>query len=289
MATSDRNVLITPNTSTANYPNIKFTGSNNTPTYLRVLDDGTLSFEGNSSGQVFSISDGLTGTIFSVNDAAALPMIEVLDVGTIKLAPFGGNVGIGNQSPNFKLDVTGAINYQYAFSDISPNTVAYTPNIYDQNKVVIMNSGSPQTFTIPTNANVPYPIGTQITVIQGGSGQITFTPTSITTQAYTSGGASGTASVVVTTGNTSIAVGQLITGTGIATGTQVTGVAVALSPATTTSITLDTNTTAQVSGTLTFSTGLFGTPGLKTRTKWSAATLIKRYVDGWILIGDLSS
>jgi uncharacterized Fe-S center protein len=31
------------------------------------------------------------------------------------------------------------------------------------------------------------------------------------------------------------------------------------------------------------------TPGLKLRTQWSAATLIKRDVDSWIAIGDLSS
>ena len=32
-----------------------------------------------------------------------------------------------------------------------------------------------------------------------------------------------------------------------------------------------------------------GTPGLKLRTTWSAATLIKRATDTWVLIGDLSA
>lgn len=46
------------------------------------------------------------------------------------------------------------------------------------------------------------------------------------------------------------------------------------------------------SGTITFSAGnstLNGTPGLKLRAQWSAATLIKRKSDSWVLVGDLSA
>lgn len=32
-----------------------------------------------------------------------------------------------------------------------------------------------------------------------------------------------------------------------------------------------------------------GTPGLKLRAQWSAATLIKRGTDTWVLVGDLSA
>ena len=32
-----------------------------------------------------------------------------------------------------------------------------------------------------------------------------------------------------------------------------------------------------------------GAPGLKLRTQWSAATLIKRATDTWVLVGDLSA
>lgn len=32
-----------------------------------------------------------------------------------------------------------------------------------------------------------------------------------------------------------------------------------------------------------------GTPGLKLRTQWSSATLIKRNTDTWVAIGDLSA
>jgi hypothetical protein len=36
-------------------------------------------------------------------------------------------------------------------------------------------------------------------------------------------------------------------------------------------------------------TTLNGTPGLKLRTQWSSATLVKRGTDTWVLIGDLSA
>lgn len=98
MANSDKNILITPNTgSTTLNPTIKFTGANNTPITLRTLDNGTVSFEG-TAGQLFSISDGLTGTIFSVNDISGIPSIEVLDTGLIK---FTGSTTFNTSATGF--------------------------------------------------------------------------------------------------------------------------------------------------------------------------------------------
>lgn len=94
MANSDKNILITPNVGATAEPTIRFTGANNTPLTLRVLDNGTLSFEA-TSGQLFSIADGMTGTIFSVNDISGIPSIEVLDTGLIKLAQYNGSVVVG--------------------------------------------------------------------------------------------------------------------------------------------------------------------------------------------------
>jgi hypothetical protein len=41
------------------------------------------------------------------------------------------------------------------------------------NKLVTASNASAQTFSIPTNANVAFPIGTQINLIQLGAGQVT--------------------------------------------------------------------------------------------------------------------
>jgi hypothetical protein len=94
MANSDKNILITPSVGLSTNPTIKFNGANNTPTTLRVLDDGTISFEG-TAGQLFSISDGLTGSIFSVNDISGIPSIEVLDTGLVKINQYGGSTVFG--------------------------------------------------------------------------------------------------------------------------------------------------------------------------------------------------
>jgi len=56
----------------------------------------------------------------------------------------------------------------------------YTTVLNDNGQVVTMNNASTNTLSIPTNASVAYPIGTQINVLQIGAGQTTI-------QAVTSG------------------------------------------------------------------------------------------------------
>ena len=59
-------------------------------------------------------------------------------------------------------------------------TASYTAVLANNGQVVTMNNASANTFSIPTNASVAYPIGTQINVLQIGAGQTTI-------QAVTSG------------------------------------------------------------------------------------------------------
>ena len=126
MANSDKNILITPNTgsSTAN-PTIRFTGSDNIPITLRVLDSATVAFEG-SAGQLFSITNSLTGTIFSVNDVSGIPSIEVLDTGLVKLAQYNGNVAVGTSASTARVTVksNSTTNNTQEWQDTSGNTVA---------------------------------------------------------------------------------------------------------------------------------------------------------------------
>jgi hypothetical protein len=91
----------------------------------------------------------------------------------------------------------------------------YTAVLADNGKLVEMNNGSSNTFTVPLNSSVAYPIGAQINILQTGLGQTT----------------------VVATGGVTIN----------------------------------------------------ATPGLKLRTQWSSATLIKRDTNTWVLVGDLSA
>ena len=59
-------------------------------------------------------------------------------------------------------------------------TASYTAVLANNGQVVTMDNASANTFSIPTNASVAYPIGTQINVLQIGAGQTTI-------QAVTSG------------------------------------------------------------------------------------------------------
>lgn len=50
----------------------------------------------------------------------------------------------------------------------------YTPVLTDAGDVVTLTNGSAIAVTVPTNASVAFPIGTQITFAQTGAGKVTF-------------------------------------------------------------------------------------------------------------------
>ncbi len=91
-------------------PLVSFTNSVNSNIQISYLDSNTLSFSG-TSGQLFSITDSMTGTIFAVNDISGVPSIEVDDTGVIRFAETFGNVLIGtaNNLSNTKLYINGSL------------------------------------------------------------------------------------------------------------------------------------------------------------------------------------
>jgi hypothetical protein len=50
---------------------------------------------------------------------------------------------------------------------------SYTPILSDAASLITMNNASANSFAIPTNGNVAYPIGSSLTLIQIGAGQTT--------------------------------------------------------------------------------------------------------------------
>lgn len=87
MANSDKNILITTSKNLVTQPRVDFVGADNTPVSISVLDDGSLVFSG-TGGQLFAISNSLSGTIFSVNDITGIPSLEVDDTGDVRIAPY---------------------------------------------------------------------------------------------------------------------------------------------------------------------------------------------------------
>ena len=68
--------------------------------------------------------------------------------------------------------------YYNALLRYNTQTASYTLAAIDQQQdtVVEMNVGSANNLTIPTNAVVPFPIGSQILIAQYGAGQTTIVP-----------------------------------------------------------------------------------------------------------------
>ena len=100
MADSDKDILITPNVSQTSQPEIKLVGKDNSPMFLKVLDDNTLSFEG-TEGQVFSIGPTMSsGDIFSVSDISGVQSMSVNADGTITVDAQTKSTTIKNSASN---------------------------------------------------------------------------------------------------------------------------------------------------------------------------------------------
>lgn len=90
----------------------------------------------------------------------------------------------------------------------------YTLAISDAGKMVVVNSSATSTLTIPLNASVALPIGTEIDVVQLGTGQVTIGPDSgVTLNSFNSlnklAGQYGAATLKQTSSNTWLLVGNL--------------------------------------------------------------------------------
>lgn len=71
---------------------------------------------------------------------------------------------------------------------------AYTLQLTDQGDILLASNGATAgTINIPTNASVAFPIGTQITIIQTGAGQLTIQAVTSGTTTIASTGATSTA------------------------------------------------------------------------------------------------
>ena len=114
---------------------------------LSMIGGDILSFSA-GSGQLFSLTDSMSGTIFSVNDISGIPSIEVDDDGTIRLAEFDGNILLGTATDNGTdlLQVDGSV---------SASAITVDDVVID-GKVITMTGSSSDTavFTAGTNGTL---------------------------------------------------------------------------------------------------------------------------------------
>ena len=75
-----------------------------------------------------------------------------------------------------------------ADATIDEQASSYTLALTDKNKFIKMTSGSANTVTVPTNASVAFPVGSQIHIIQYGAGKTQILPVSGTPTIYATPG-----------------------------------------------------------------------------------------------------
>jgi hypothetical protein len=138
-----------------------------------------------------SLSYQGAGTVTSITAGTGLSGGAITTSGTIAIdstvATLTGTQTLTNKT------ATGLI-YTQTLLTPSFTTNAYTLVLGDQGDILLASNGSTAgTINIPTNASVAFPIGTQITIIQTGSGQLTIQAASSGTTTVASTGASSTA------------------------------------------------------------------------------------------------
>jgi len=132
---------------------------------------------GNGSTAWYSlayVATGASGTVTSITAGTGLSGGTITSTGTIAIDATVATL-TGTQTLTNKTLTDPKINLAF-----DAETASYTAVLANNGQVVTMDNASANTFSIPTNASVAFPIGTQINVLQIGAGQTTI-------QAVTSG------------------------------------------------------------------------------------------------------
>lgn len=113
-----------------------------------------------SANQTITLPDS-TGTLITTGDTGTVTSTMIAD-GTIANADINANAAIDLGK----------------LADVSTNAqvASYTLVLADKNKIVEMGVGSANTLTVPLNSSVSFPVGSQINILQTGTGQCTITP-----------------------------------------------------------------------------------------------------------------
>ena len=136
-----------------------------------------------AAGTVTSITagTGLSGGTISTSGTIAIDTATTVDVSTAQTLT---NKTLTSPTLNAPL-INLSLNAQTG--------TTYTFVLADNGKLVTASNASAQTYSIPTNASVAYPIGTQINIIQIGAGQVTIQAVTSGTTTVASTGATSTA------------------------------------------------------------------------------------------------
>lgn len=136
----------------------------------------------------------LTGSQTLTNKTLTTPVISsisnsgtiTIPTGTLTLATLTGTETLTNKTLTSPTLTDAVIRQSLLTPTFTTN--AYTLVLTDQGDILLASNGATAgTITIPTNASVAFPTGTQITIIQTGAGQITIQGAGGVTVASTGG------------------------------------------------------------------------------------------------------
>jgi hypothetical protein len=176
-----------PNTTNFNWP---------TPADTDLVKDGAAAIRNLGDGVDTSLVDlkgGTTGQILSKASNADMDFAFITpNVGDLTEVQAGTGISVASGTGPIPV-----VSYDYRAGSaltLNAQTATYTVVLTDADqKLVTMSVASANDFQIPTNANVAFPIGSVINVIQIGAGKTTIEAVTPGTTTISSTGATATA------------------------------------------------------------------------------------------------
>jgi hypothetical protein len=177
---TDTNKMKIGNGSTAwNSLSYAITGASGTVTSITAgtgLSGGTITSTGTIA--IDSTVATLTDTQTLTNKTLTSPVIaSITNSGTLTLPTTTGTIALTSDITVTPTSTNTLTNKTLTDAKINlgidPETASYTAVLANNSQIVTMNNASANTFSIPTDASVAFPDGTQITVLQIGAGQTT--------------------------------------------------------------------------------------------------------------------
>jgi hypothetical protein len=187
---------------TINGTSVSLGGTYTVPGDIESVTAGTGLTGGGSSGAVtlslstpVSVANGGTGiTSFGSGVATFLGTPSSSNLAAAITDETGSGALVFGTSPTISSGTFSDAIIRQALLTPTFSTNTYTLALSDQGDILLASNGSTAgTINVPTNASVAFPTGTQITIIQTGSGQLTIQATTPATTTIASTGATSTA------------------------------------------------------------------------------------------------
>ena len=161
------------------------------PTSTDLVKDGATAIEtlGDSiDASMADLKGGTTGQILTKNSNSDMDFVWSSESGDISAVTVTSPITGGGTSGSVGIGYDYAAGSKLTLNAQTGTTYTFVLTDADQ-KLVTASNASAQTYSIPTNASVAFPIGTQINVIAIGAGQVTIQAvTSGTTTVLSNGG-----------------------------------------------------------------------------------------------------